>query len=93
MSHRQRTANKQTQIEQNPIHVDSKWFKEVVALTGSMEEAMLLSDTMIYHRNRYKSFKVGDDYLYGLIYSAKDYEKKLLIRKSTGKRNMLSIKN
>ena len=79
MSYRSHAANKQTQIEQNPIHVDSKWFKKIVALTGSMEEAMLLSDTIIYHRNRYKAFKVGDDYLYGLIYSAKDYQENLHI--------------
>ena len=59
MSHKQHTTNKKTQIEQNPIHVDSKWFKNIIKLTGSMEEAMLLADTMIYHHNRYKSFKIG----------------------------------
>jgi len=75
----QNKPNTQGLIEQNPVHVDSKWFKEIIALTGSMEEAMLLSDTMIYYRNRYKAFKVGDQYRYGLIYSAKDYQKNLHI--------------
>ena len=66
-------------IQKNPIHIDSKWFKKIIALTGSMEKAMLLADAMIYYRNRYKAFKVGDDYLYGLKYSAKEYQKILHI--------------
>ena len=62
-------------IHYNPIHIDSKWFKKIIALKGSMEEAILLTDAMIYHQNRYEAFKVGDSYLYGLIYSAKNYQK------------------
>ena len=59
--------------------IDSKWFKQIIELTGSIEEAMLLSDIMIYYCNRYKAFKIGGVYLYGLIYSAKEYERKLRI--------------
>ena len=74
------TSNTTTEnTQQNPIHIDSKWFKEIIALTGSMERAILLVDTMIYYHNRYKAFKVGNSYLYGLVYSAKDYQKNLHI--------------
>lgn len=66
-------------LQHNPIHVDSQWFKNIIKLTGSMEEAILLMDTIIYYHNRYKPFKIGNESLYGLAYSAKKYQKILHI--------------
>lgn len=73
-----RTTDQQSS-EKNPIHIDSKWFKAVIGLTGSMESAMVLADTIIYYNNRYRSFKIGSKKLYGLIYSAREYQKNLNI--------------
>ena len=79
MQTEQNTIAVQKKVEQNPIHIDSKWFKEIIALVGSVEEAIILTDAILYHHNRYKSFKIGNDYLYGLVYSAKKYQKNLKI--------------
>lgn len=73
-----RTTDQQLS-KKNPIHIDSKWFKTVIGLTGSMESAMVLADTIIYYNNRYKFFKIGSKKLYGLIYSAREYQKNLNI--------------
>lgn len=73
-----RTTDQQSS-KKNPIHIDSKWFKTVIGLTGSMESAMVLADTIIYYNNRYKFFKIGSKKLYGLIYSAREYQKNLNI--------------
>ena len=75
MSHRQHAANKQTQIEQNPIHVDSKWFKEVITITGSVEASLILSDCIIYYRNKYRGFAVDDQQQYGLLTSISEIQR------------------
>ena len=56
-------------IQQNPIHVDSKWFKEVITITGSVEASLILSDCIIYHHNKYRGFSVDDQKQYGLLTS------------------------
>ena len=61
------TAKKK--IQQNPIHIDSKWFKEVVTITGSVEASLILSDCIIYHQNKYRSFYVDNQKQYGLLTS------------------------
>jgi len=62
-------------IQQNPIHIDSKWFKEVITITGSVEASLILSDCIIYHHNKYRGFSVDDRKQFGLLTSLSEIQR------------------
>ena len=80
-------------IQQNPIHVDSKWFKELVKITGSVEATLILSDCMIYHHNKYRSFKVNDQQKYGLLTSIREIQRNYHISYKRAKAVLNSLLN
>lgn len=67
--------NKIPIYNQNPIHIDNKWVKQFVTITGSVEASLILADCVIYHRNQYRSFKVDNQQRYGLLTSLSDIQR------------------
>ena len=86
-------------LNQNSIHLDSKWVKQTIPITGSAEASLILSDCIIYHRNRYRSFMVDNQQRYGLLTSLREiqrnynisYKRAKKVIKDLGDKNLVEI--
>ena len=75
MQRSQNTSDYRALLNQNTIHLDSKWVKQTIPVTGSVEATLILSDCIIYHRNKYRSFTVDDRQRYGLLTSFSEIQR------------------
>lgn len=75
MQRSQNTSDYRVLLNQNTIHLDSKWVKQTIPVTGSVEATLILSDCIIYHRNKYRSFTVDDQQRYGLLTSLSEIQR------------------
>ena len=75
MQRSQNSFNYQESLNQNSIHIDSKWIKQTIPVTGSVEATLILSECIVYHQNRYRSFAVDNQQRYGLLTSLSEIQR------------------
>ena len=66
-------------LEHSPVHVQLTWFHKLIANIGDANSALVLTQVVMYHENKYKSFDINNQKSYGLLYSAKEFSAKLNI--------------